>query len=148
MTLTEFDFEMNRINMSVKLQTDEIRNGRRSWFHPKTEKISRWCLQQLIYVFILIYYLSKHPSVRMSPCFVLWIIYRRGSVTLWSRSSLLGLTVRTRLQKLTVARQEIISHITPTCLVYTSVFSGLHRSSSVFVFPRSPQLWDGPASSF
>lgn len=125
--------------MSVKLQTDEIRNGRRSWFHPKTEKISRRCLQQLIYVFILIYYLSKHPSVRMSPCFVLWIIYRRGSVTLWSRSSLLGLTV---------ARQEIISHITPTCLVYTSVFSGLHRRSSVFVFPRSPQLWDGPASSF
>lgn len=134
--------------MSVKLQTDEIRNGRRSWFHLKTEKISRRCLQQLIYVFILIYYLSKHPSVRMSPCFVLWIIYRRGSVTLWSRSSLLGLTVRTRLQKLTVARQEIISHITPTCLVYTSVFSGLHRRSSVFVFPRSPQLWDGPASSF
>lgn len=24
--------------MSVKLQTDEIRNGRRSWFHPKTGK--------------------------------------------------------------------------------------------------------------
>lgn len=56
--------------MSVRLQTDTIRNGRRSWLHPKTEKRSRRCLQQLIYVFILIYYLSKHPSVRMSPCFV------------------------------------------------------------------------------
>lgn len=56
--------------MSVKLQTDEIRNGRRSWLHPKTEKRSRRCLRQLVYVFILIYYLSKHPSVRTSPCFV------------------------------------------------------------------------------
>lgn len=112
--------------MSVKLQMDESRNGRRSWFHPKTETRS-------IYVFILIYYLSKHPSVRMSPCFVDY----SQTVTLWSRSSLLGLTVR--LQKLTVARQEIISHITPTCLVYTSVFSGLH-GRSVFVFPALPNF--------
>lgn len=126
--------------MSVKLQTDEIRNGRRSWFHPKTEKISRRCLQQLIYVFILIYYLSKHPSVRMSPCFVLWIIYRRGSVTLWSRSSLLGLTVRTRLQKLSRSPRNNQSHNSNlSCLHFG--FLWITQKKQRFCFsPLSPTL--------